>query len=112
YAKEPCTASPLFNLDNVVATPHLGASTIEAQDKAGLAVARSVKLALDGEFVPDAVNAQAGGGVAVVAEQPRPLLRLAEKLGSVFTAVAGGIATSVTVEVHGEVAKHDVSVLK
>src|SRR3954449_11491648 len=43
YAKEPCTASPLFAFDNVVATPHLGASTAEAQDKAGLAVARSVK---------------------------------------------------------------------
>src|SRR5947207_8071682 len=52
YAKEPCTASPLFAFDNVVVTPHLGASTNEAQDKAGLAVARSVKLALQGEFVP------------------------------------------------------------
>src|SRR3954469_10330392 len=48
YGKEPCTASPLFAFDNVVATPHLGASTNEAQDKAGLAVARSVKLALQG----------------------------------------------------------------
>ena len=89
YAKEPCTASPLFAFDNVVVTPHLGASTHEAQDKAGLAVARSVKLALQGEFVPDAVNVQAGG---VVAEDVRPLLPLAEKLGRVFTAVAGGVA--------------------
>lgn len=109
YAKEPCTASPLFAFDNVVATPHLGASTAEAQDKAGLAVARSVKLALQGEFVPDAVNVQAGG---VVAEEVRPLLPLAEKLGKVFTAVAGGVAASVTVEVRGEVAANDVSVLK
>ena len=100
YAKEPCTASPLFAFDNVVATPHLGASTAEAQDKAGLAVARSVKLALQGEFVPDAVNVQAGG---VVAEDVRPLLPLAEKLGRVFTAVAGGVAASVTVEVRGEI---------
>ena len=109
YAKEPCTASPLFAFDNVVATPHLGASTHEAQDKAGLAVARSVKLALQGEFVPDAVNVQAGG---VVAEDVRPLLPLAEKLGRVFTAVAGGVAASVTVEVRGEVVANDVSVLK
>ena len=86
--------------DNVVATPHLGASTAEAQDKAGLAVARSVKLALQGEFVPDAVNVQAGG---VVDEDVRPLLPLAEKLGKVFTAVAGGVAASVTVEVRGEI---------
>ncbi|MEU5939430.1 phosphoglycerate dehydrogenase [Micromonospora sp. NPDC047548] len=109
YAKEPCTSSPLFAFDNVVATPHLGASTHEAQDKAGLAVARSVKLALQGEFVPDAVNVQAGG---VVAEDVRPLLPLAEKLGRAFTAVAGGVAASVTVQVRGEIVNHDVSVLK
>ena len=109
YAKEPCTSSPLFNFDNVVAVPHLGASTVEAQDKAGLAVARSVKLALQGEFVPDAANVQAGG---VVAEDVRPLLPLAEKLGMVFTAVAGGIAAAVEVEVRGPVAANDVSVLK
>jgi D-3-phosphoglycerate dehydrogenase len=109
FSKEPCVASPLFAFDNVIATPHLGASTAEAQDKAGLAVARSVKLALQGEFVPDAVNVQAGG---VVAEEVRPLLPLAEKLGRVFTALAGGVAASVTVEVRGEVVANDVSVLK
>jgi D-3-phosphoglycerate dehydrogenase / 2-oxoglutarate reductase len=109
FAKEPCVASPLFGLDTVVVTPHLGASTVEAQDKAGLAVARSVKLALQGEFVPDAVNVQAGG---VVAEEVRPLLPLAEKLGRVFTAVAGGVAAAVAVEVRGEIVDHDVSVLK
>ena len=109
YATEPGTDSPLFSFDNVVATPHLGASTVEAQDKAGLAVARSVKLALLGDFVPDAVNVQAGG---IVAEDVRPGLPLAEKLGTVFTAVAGGIASSVTVEVRGEIAEHDVSVLQ
>src|SRR6478735_4859591 len=60
YAKEPCTDSPLFELDQVVCTPHLGASTDEAQEKAGIAVARSVRLALAGELVPDAVNVQGG----------------------------------------------------
>src|SRR5881397_3203495 len=109
YATEPCTDSPLFGFDNVVATPHLGASTVEAQDKAGLAVARSVKLALEGEFVPDAANIQTGG---VVAEDVRPLLPLAEKLGTVFTAVAGGVAAAVEVEVRGPVADSDVSVLR
>jgi D-3-phosphoglycerate dehydrogenase len=109
FVKEPATSSPLFEFDNVVVTPHLGASTAEAQDKAGLAVARSVKLALQGDFVPDAVNVQAGG---VVDEEVRPLLLLAEKLGKVFTAVAGGIAAGVTVEVRGEIVGHDVSVLK
>lgn len=109
YAKEPCTDSPLFGLDNVVVTPHLGASTAEAQDKAGLAVAKSVKLALQGEFVPDAVNVQAGG---LVAEDVRPGLPLAEKLGRIFTAVAGGMAHSITVDVRGEIVEHDVSALQ
>src|SRR5881409_569347 len=109
YATEPCTDSPLFAYDNVVATPHLGASTGEAQDKAGTAVACSVLLALQGEFVPDAVNVQAGG---VVAEEVKPGLPLAEKLGRVFTALAGGVATRLTVEVRGEIAAYYVSVLQ
>jgi D-3-phosphoglycerate dehydrogenase len=109
YAKEPSTDSPLFGLPNTVVTPHLGASTTEAQDKAGTAVARSVRLALQGEFVPDAVNVQAGG---VVAEDVRPGLPLAEKLGRVFTAVAGGLAQSVNVEVRGKIAEYDVSVVQ
>jgi D-3-phosphoglycerate dehydrogenase len=109
FVTEPITESPLFGFDNVVVTPHLGASTAEAQDKAGLSVSRSVKLALQGEFVPDAVNVQAGG---VVDEDVRPLLALAEKLGKVFTAVAGGVAAGVTVEVRGEIVTHDVAVLR
>jgi D-3-phosphoglycerate dehydrogenase len=109
FAREPCTDSPLFGLPGVVVTPHLGASTVEAQDKAGLAVARSVRLALQGEFVADAVNVQAGG---VVAEEVRPGLPLAEKLGRVFTALAGEVAQSITVEVRGEIVAHDVSVLQ
>lgn len=109
YSSEPCTDSPLFRLPTTVVTPHLGASTAEAQDKAGAAVARSVRLALDGEFVPDAVNVQAGG---VVAEDVRPGLPLAEKLGRVFTAVAGGLAQSVHVEVRGTIAEFDVTVVQ
>lgn len=57
YATEPCTDSPLFSLNNVVATPHLGASTEEAQEKAGVAVAESVVAAFAGIEVPGAVNA-------------------------------------------------------
>jgi D-3-phosphoglycerate dehydrogenase len=109
FATEPCTESPLFEFDSVVVAPHLGASTVEAQDKAGVAVARSVKLALEGDFVPDAVNVQAGG--AVVAEL-RPALPLVEKLGRVFTALAGHVAATLEVEVRGEIAAHDVSVLQ
>jgi D-3-phosphoglycerate dehydrogenase len=109
FASEPCTDSPLFAFDSVVVAPHLGASTVEAQDKAGIAVARSVRLALDGEFVPDAVNVQAGG---VVVEEIRPALPLVEKLGRVFTGLAMGIASRIEVEVRGEIAAYDVSVLQ
>ncbi|HEY3016367.1 MAG TPA: phosphoglycerate dehydrogenase [Nocardioides sp.] len=108
FAVEPCTDSPLFELDNVVATPHLGASTIEAQEKAGLAVARSVRLALSGELVPDAVNVQGG----LIAEDVRPGIPLTEKLGRIFTAVAGEVAQTVDVEVRGEITEYDVKVLE
>jgi D-3-phosphoglycerate dehydrogenase len=108
YATEPCTDSPLFGFENVVVTPHLGASTHEAQEKAGTQVARSVRLALAGEFVADAVNVQGG----VVAEELRPWLPLGEKLGRVFSALAGGATAALVVELHGELAGLDGSVLE
>jgi D-3-phosphoglycerate dehydrogenase len=70
FAKEPCTDSRLFAFEQVVVTPHLGASTDEAQEKAGISVARSVRLALAGELVPDAVNVQ-GGAIAEDVRRPR-----------------------------------------
>lgn len=108
FAKEPCTDSPLFEFENVVATPHLGASTDEAQEKAGIAVAKSVRLALSGELVPDAVNVQGG----VIAEDVRPGIGLTEKLGRIFTALAGGVAQQLDVEVRGEITQYDVKVLE
>jgi D-3-phosphoglycerate dehydrogenase / 2-oxoglutarate reductase len=108
FTKEPCTDSPLFELENVVATPHLGASTEEAQEKAGIAVAKSVRLALSGELVPDAVNVQGG----VIAEDVRPGIPLTEKLGRIFTGVAGEVAQQLDVEVRGEITVHDVKVLE
>jgi len=60
FASEPCTDSPLFALPEVVVTPHLGASTAEAQDKAGVQIAEQIVLALAGGQVPCAVNAQEG----------------------------------------------------
>jgi D-3-phosphoglycerate dehydrogenase len=108
FASEPCTDSPLFEFENVVATPHLGASTDEAQEKAGIAVARSVRLALSGELVPDAVNVQGG----VIAEDVRPGIPLTEKLGRIFTALAGEVAQQLDVEVRGEITQYDVKVLE
>ncbi len=108
FTTEPPAGTPLLAFPSVVATPHLGASTHEAQEKAGTQVARSVKLALAGEFVPDAVNVQGG----VVDEDVRPGLPLAEKLGRIFTALAGGVAARLAVEVRGEIASRDVRVLQ
>ncbi len=58
FAEEPTLVSPLFSLPEVTVTPHLGASTVEAQLKAGVQVAEQVALALAGEPVPFAVNAK------------------------------------------------------
>jgi D-3-phosphoglycerate dehydrogenase len=108
YSKEPCTDSPLFELPQVVVTPHLGASTEEAQDRAGTDVAESVRLALAGEFVPDAVNV--GGGV--VNEEVAPWLDLVRKLGVLVAALSDGLPASLAVQVRGELAAEDVGVLK
>lgn len=102
------SARALLDLPNVVVTPHLGASTEEAQEKAGVSVARSVRLALGGDLVPDAVNV-AGG---VIDPYVRPGISLVEKLGQIFAALATSPLTSLDVEVHGELNDYDVSVLK
>jgi len=108
FVHEPPVGSPLLTLPNIVLTPHLGASTDEAQEKAGVSVARSVRLALDGELVPDAVNV-AGG---VIDPAVRPGIPLMEKLGQVIAGLADGPLTNVDVEVRGEIVEHDVTVLK
>ncbi len=108
FATEPTTESPLFGHESVVVTPHLGASTEEAQEKAGVSVARSVRLALSGELVPDAVNVSSG----YIAEEVRPGIPLVEKLGRIFTAVAGAVPAQLDVDVRGEITEHDVSVWK
>ena len=108
FEKEPPEGSPLLGLPNIVLTPHLGASTEEAQEKAGVSVAKSVKLALEGEIVPDAVNV-AGG---VIDPSVRPGIPLMEKLGQVFVGLCGASITTVDVDIKGEIVEHDVSVLK
>jgi D-3-phosphoglycerate dehydrogenase len=108
FVSEPPTGSPLLELDNIILTPHLGASTDEAQEKAGVSVARSVRLALDGELVPDAVNV-AGG---IIDPYVRPGIPLMEKLGQVFSGLAVSSLAGIDIEIRGELADFDVSVLK
>ncbi|WP_032366371.1 phosphoglycerate dehydrogenase [Rhodococcoides fascians] len=108
YASEPCTDSPLFELPQVVVTPHLGASTTEAQDRAGTDVAKSVLLALAGEFVPDAVNVKGGA----VGEEVSPWLEIVRKQGVLLGALSDELPTSLSVDVRGELASEDVQILK
>jgi D-3-phosphoglycerate dehydrogenase len=108
FVTEPTTEHALFEFDNVVVTPHLGASTAEAQDKAGTAIAEMVSLALKGEFVPYAVNVSAA---AEVPEQVRPFMGLAERLGAIITGLADGPMRSFEAEYLGKIAEHDTRVL-
>ena len=108
FVKEPCTDSPLFAFEQVVVTPHLGASTDEAQEKAGIAVAKSVRLALAGELVPDAVNVQGG----VIDPEVRPGIPLAEELGQIAAALAVAPIARIEVEIRGAIAELDVKVLE
>ena len=107
YSTEPSTDSPLFELDQVVATPHLGASTDEAQERAGIAVAVSVRKALGGELVPDAVNVKGGA----IHDEIRPSLPLVEKMAQIGTALAGEIPVNMEITVMGDISGHDSSVL-
>lgn len=108
FNSEPPEGSKLLELDNILLTPHLGASTGEAQEKAGISVAKSVRLALAGDLVPDAVNV-AGG---LIDASVKPGIPLAEKLGQLLNGIAHASLTSIEIEVRGYIAEHDVTVLK
>jgi D-3-phosphoglycerate dehydrogenase len=108
FTSEPPTDDVLTSAPNVVVTPHLGASTDDAQERAGVSVARSVRLALDGELVPDAVNV-AGG---VIDPSVRPGIPLMEHLGQLFAGLADSPLATIDVEVRGEIAEFEVGVLR
>ncbi len=108
FSTEPMTESPLFGIDSVIVTPHLGASTREAQDKAGDTIASMVELALAGEFVPFAVNVNA----AEASETIRPFLPLAERLGGLFVSLVGGLPDDLEICTEGEIAGYDTRILE
>jgi D-3-phosphoglycerate dehydrogenase len=112
FVTEPTTASPMFELDSIVVTPHLGASTREAQDKAGDTIADMVLLALAGDFVPFAVNVDA----AEANETLRPFLPLAENLGRLFASLVAHSLQhddrpSIEVCTEGDIAGYDTRIL-
>jgi D-3-phosphoglycerate dehydrogenase len=108
FSAEPYSG-PLLELDNVVVTPHLAASTEEAQDRAGIIVAEQVAAALEGGVVTNAVNVP-----AVAAEEAahlRPFLPLAAKLGALAVELANGSPTRLDFAYLGELAEHDTRLL-
>ncbi|MFA5867429.1 MAG: phosphoglycerate dehydrogenase [Actinomycetota bacterium] len=109
FENEPPADSPLLKLDNVVATPHLGASTNEAQDKAGVMIAEQVIAALDGDFVSAAVNISASP--MGIADEVKPYIPLAETLGAIFTHLHENKLNTIDIEYSGELADFGVEIL-
>jgi D-3-phosphoglycerate dehydrogenase len=108
YSEEPYSG-PLLELDNVVATPHLAASTEEAQDRAGVIVAEQVAAALEGAVVTNAVNIP-----AIRAEDLEllgPFIPLAAKLGRLAMDLADGRAERITLSYYGSLAGYDTRLL-
>ncbi|MFP3869385.1 MAG: phosphoglycerate dehydrogenase [Syntrophobacteria bacterium] len=105
FEKEPPDDNPLLDLENVITTPHLGASTDEAQENVAVAVAHQIVDYLCNGTVRNAVNAPSMEGEALVVL--RPYLMLAEKLGSLVTQITRGGIQEVGVEYIGDVAEHD-----
>jgi len=108
FSEEPYTG-PLLELDNVIVTPHLGASTQEAQDRAGIIVAEQVAAALDGQLVTNAVNMPAVAAEDM--EQLGPYLPLAAKLGALAVELAGGNPTRLDFQYFGQLAERDTRLL-
>ena len=109
FPSEPFTEHPLFERDDVVVTPHLGASTAEAQDRAGIVTAEQVRAALTGGVVTNAVNIAAVRPEAM--EALAPFVPLCEKLGGSARASADGAVDRVEVAFHGRIAEHDTRLL-
>jgi D-3-phosphoglycerate dehydrogenase len=112
FPEEPITEHPLFGMDNVVVTPHLGASTVEAQDRAGVQTAEQVVAALTGGVVTNAVN--------IPAVRPEdmdvlgPFLPLAERLGRLAVSLNEAEASSIDrieVRFEGRLADYDTRLL-
>lgn len=109
YESEPCTDSPVHGFDNVILTPHLGASTVEAQERAGLQIAEYVLLGLANKMVPTAVNVKLVPDD--VMSSVSPYVSACEMLGVVLAQLSSEAISNVELTVNGELAEYDVSLL-
>lgn len=110
FEVEPTTASPLFALDNVIVTPHLGASTEEAQDRAGEQIAELVASGLRGEMVTTAVNI--APVPPDVMDKVGPYLQLAEQQGAMVAQLAKGGVDDLEIVMIGGLADTDTRILR
>ena len=108
FSSEPYEGE-LLGLDNVVVTPHLAASTAEAQDRAGLIVAEQVAAALEGGLVTNAVNIPVVGADDL--EVLGPLIPLAARLGRLAVELAGGHPRRIALAYTGGLAAYDTRLL-
>ena len=108
FSAEPYDG-PLLELDNVVATPHLAASTGEAQDRAGVIVAEQVAAALEGGLVTNAVNIPVIGAEDI--EVLGPYVPLAARLGRIAMELADGSAEEIVLTAYGGLADYDTRLL-
>jgi len=110
FEVEPTTSSPLFALDNVIVTPHLGASTEEAQDRAGEQIAELVASGLRGEMVTTAVNI--APVPPDVMDKVGPYLQLAEQQGAMVAQLAKGGVDDLEIVMIGGLADTDTRILR
>ncbi len=110
FETEPCTDSPLIEFDNVILTPHLGASTAEAQDRAGEQIAEYVLLGLEGRMVPTAVNVAPVS--QEVMEKVGPYIDLAQDLGTILAQLARGGVEELDILTIGALADDDTRIIR
>lgn len=106
FSQEPCENNPLVGFDNVVVTPHLGATTFEAQHRVGTDVANFVLAALRGELVPNTVNLPCTLGAEEL-ESIRPYFRLAEQLGRLYYQLERAPVEQVEITYSGDIAARE-----
>ena len=109
YEKEPPFDSPVLELDNVVMIPHLGASTVEAQEKVGIGIVEQVIDALKGKEIRNAINIPAVD--PAVFKEIQPYIILNEKLGSFVSQIIEGSVKNIVVEYSGDVTKYNLEIL-
>ncbi|MGO8685354.1 MAG: phosphoglycerate dehydrogenase [Thermoleophilia bacterium] len=109
YPQEPTTDSVLFQYEQIICTPHLGASTVEAQMRAGTQVAEQVALALKGQFAPNAVNVPLVAGEDT--DELMPYLGVCEQLGKLLAQIATEPVETIEITYAGVIGRYDTRIL-